>query len=60
MPSTTTSSVAVNGGGAGGDNDTAPSLPPRTLNAIVGENVKRTLVMFASDTSARIPVDEDR
>ena len=52
MPSTTTSAA---------DGDDAPAaLQPRPLNAVVGENVKRTLVMFASETSARIPVDEDR
>lgn len=59
MPVPSTSSAAVVNGVCAGDDDAA-ALPPRSLNVVVGENVKRTLIMFASDMSARIPVDEER
>ena len=57
MPVPSASSAAA---GDDGVVDDAAAFPPRPLNAVVGENVKRTLIMFASDTSARIPVDEER
>jgi hypothetical protein len=43
------------------DDANDPSSTPRPLGAVVAENVKRTLVMFAADAAnARIPVDEER
>ena len=46
---------------ADADTSSSPRQHLRPLGAVVAENVKRTLVMFAADSaSARIPVDEER